>query len=273
MAAMLCLGAAVAADTAAQRKKVESTMLVTGWIHVEPDGSVGRYVLDHAEQVPLVVPKLLDKAVPTWKFEPVLIDGKPVRARTQMSVRLVAKRTDDGSGFEVRISGGNFRIPDAEGTLRSRKKLRPPAFPLNAAHAGVSANVYVVARVGRDGRVEDAIAEQVNMTVLVSEEAQTRWSRILAKAALDASAKWTFEPPTVGDEADDAFWLVRVPVSFFRPGQQEPKYGEWEDYLPGPRQSAPWLGAIDTSLSADAVADGSIQPLGTGPRLLTPIGG
>lgn len=272
LALMLCVSASMAAGPADMLKQVESSMLVTGWIHVEPDGSVGSYVLDLPEQLPLVVPRMLDKAVPTWKFEPVLIDGKAVRARTRMSVRFVAKRTDDGKAFNVRIASGSFGIPGAAGTFRS-KDLRLPAYPLMAARSGVTGTVYVLARVGRDGRVEEAIAEQVNITVLVNEDSQARWHRILAKAALAAADDWTFEPPTEGDEVDDPFWLVRVPIAFLMANQQGPKYGEWENYLPGPRQSAPWLGAIDTSLGADAVADGTIQPLGTGPKLLTPIGG
>ena len=149
----------------------------------------------------------------------------------------------------------------------------PPAYPMNAARAGVCGTVYVILRVGRDGKVEDAIAEQVNLKVLVSEVSMDRWRGVLSKAALAKSSEWTFILPTKGDEVDEPFWLVRVPVDFLLPGQMPPKFGEWEAYLPGPRQSAPWLGAIDTSLGADAVAEGSIQPVGAGPKLLTPIGG
>ncbi|HEY5850318.1 MAG TPA: energy transducer TonB [Lysobacter sp.] len=272
LALMLCFGAAVAAGPGAARKRAESSMLVTGWIHIETDGSVSGYVLDHGDELPPVVTKLLDKAASNWKFEPVQVDGKPVRARTMMSVRLVAKRADDGKGFNVRVAGGNFGIPGGDDSPR-KKALNPPIYPLNAADAGIAGTVYVILRVGRDGRIEDAIAEQVNLAVLVSEDGQERWRRVLAKAALDAATRWMFDPPTRGDEADEPFWLVRVPVSFLLPGRQLPKYGEWETYLPGPRQSAPWLGAIDTSLGADAVADGAIQSIGAGPKLLTPLGG
>jgi hypothetical protein len=271
LALMLCFGAAVAGGPGAVRKQVESTLLLTGTVDIEPDGSVSGYVLDRGAELPPVVTELLDKATPTWKFEPVPVAGKPARVRTAMSIRLAAKRTDDGQGFDVRIASGNFGKPDAEGDLSSRS-LKPPAFPMDAARAGVAGTVFVVVRVGRDGLVQDAIAEQVNLKVIDSETGMARWRRTLGAAAVRGASEWSFNPPTRGEEVDSPFWLVRVPVDFVFERRQR-KYGEWEAYVPGPRLSAPWLGAIDTSLGADAVADGAIQPLGVGPKLLTPIGG
>jgi TonB family protein len=272
LALIACFGAAVAAGPAAVRKQVESTLLVKGTVDIEPDGRVSGYVLDRAAELPPVVTSILDKAAATWKFEPFLMAGKPVPARTEMSIRLAAKRTDDGKAFEVRIASGNFGKPNAEGDLSSRS-LKPPRYPMDAARAGVAGTAFVMVRVGRDGLVQDAIAEQVNLKVIDSEAGMNRWRRVLGEAAVRGAAEWSFNPPTRGEDVDAPFWLVRVPVDFYLDPVKPPKYGQWDSYVPGPRQSAPWLGAIDTSLGADAVAEGTIQPLGTGPKLLTPIGG
>ncbi|MGO4221294.1 energy transducer TonB [Lysobacter sp. TAF61] len=269
---MFWFTAALAAGPAAVRKQVESTLLVAGMIDIEPDGSVSGYTLDRGAELPPVVTALLDKATPGWKFEPVEIAGKPARVRTAMSVRLVARRAATGDGFDVRIAAGNFGNPNEEGSLASAS-LKPPAYPMDAASAGVYGTVYLIVRIGRNGNVEDAIAEQVNMKVIDSEAGLERWRRVLAKAAVRGASAWTFTPPTRGDEVDAPFWLARVPVDFVAHDAKPLKYGEWEAYVPGPRQSAPWIGAMDTSLGADAVANGAIQPLGTGPKLLTPIGG
>ncbi|HEY5804526.1 MAG TPA: energy transducer TonB [Lysobacter sp.] len=268
----LFVGSVLAGGPAAVRKQVESTLLVTGTVDIEPDGTVGGYTLDRGAELPPVVTALLDKATPTWKFEPVEVAGKPARVRTAMSVRLVARRAETGEGFDVRIAAGNFGNPDEEGSLAS-ESLKPPTYPMDAASAGVYGTVYVIVRVGRNGNVEDAIAEQVNMKVIDSEAGLERWRRVLAKAAVRGAGAWKFTPPTRGDEVDAPFWLARVPVDFVAHDSKPLKYGEWEAYVPGPRQSTPWLGAMNTSLGADAVANGSIQPLGTGPKLLTPIGG
>ncbi|UNK48471.1 energy transducer TonB [Lysobacter sp. S4-A87] len=268
----LCFGAALAGGRGAVRKQIESTLLATGTVDIETDGSVSGYVLDRGGELPKVAFELLDRATRVWNFEPILVAGKPVRARTTMSIRLVATRAGDGDGVEVRIASGNFGKLDVEGAISS-VSLPPPQYPMDAARAGVRGTVYVLVRVGRDGSVEDAVAEQVNLKVIDTEVGMDRWRQMLAKAALRASGAWTFSPPTRGDEVDAPFWIVRVPVDFVLADEKSPRYGQWVAYVPGPRQRAPWLGDIDTSLGADAVAAGSIQPLGTGPKLLTPIGG
>ncbi|HEY5850319.1 MAG TPA: energy transducer TonB [Lysobacter sp.] len=267
LALALLVGSALAAGPAAVRKQVESTLLVTGTVDIEPDGSVSGYTLDRSGELPPVVNELLDRATSGWKFEPILVAGKPVPARTAMSIRLVAKRAADGEGIDVRIAAGHFGKPDAS------RPLQPPVYPMDAARAGVGGTVYVVVRVGRNGNVEDAIAEQVNLKVIDSEAGMDRWRRMFAQAAVRGASAWTFDPATSGDEIDAPFWLVRVPVDFVFRGDRGPKYGTWESYVPGPRQSAPWMDSVDASLGADAVAAGSIQFLGTGRKLLTPISG
>lgn len=65
----------------AVRKQVELSMLLSGNIVVEKDGSVGSYTVDQREKIPPGVLQLLESNVPKWQFEPVLVDGQPVRAR------------------------------------------------------------------------------------------------------------------------------------------------------------------------------------------------
>ncbi|HEY0504296.1 MAG TPA: energy transducer TonB, partial [Lysobacter sp.] len=200
------------------------------------------------------------------------IDGKPARVRTVMSVRLVAKPLPDNN-FDVRIAAADFGAPGEDEFVSTGKPLRRPRYPEQAAMSGVRGTVYVIVRVGRDGKVQDAMAEQVNLRVVDTESEMNRWRDMLADATLATARKWTFVPPTKGEEVDAPFWLARVPVDYQMPNDEAPRPGRWEAYIPGPRQSAPWLGGMDTSLGADAVAGGGIFPLQGGPRLLTPLDG
>ena len=139
---------------------------------------------------------------------------------------------------------------------------------------GVRGTVYVVARIGRDGRVEDAVAEQVNLKVVDSDAGMTQWRNSLAKSAALGARKWTFKPPTQGDEVGRPFWLVRVPVDSVLHDEEPVPYGQWEAYIPGPRQSTPWMGAMDASSRAPMRwRAAGCTPSAPGPKLLTPLDG
>jgi len=272
--AALLQGDALAGGRDEIRKQAEMSMLLTGNIEIERDGSVSKYELDNAGKLPAVAVRIMDRARATWRFDPILVEGKPIRARTALTVRLAAMPRESGEGFDVRIASANFGQFAPGEWVSSEGRMASPVYPQHAASSGVRGTVYVIVRIGRDGKVEDAMAEQVNLrTVDRTEAAMQRWRDTLADASLQAARRWKFKPPTKGEEADAPFWLARVPVDYVFTGDKRPGPGDWETYIPGPRQSAPWLGGIDTSLGADAVAGDGVFPLKGGPRLLTPLNG
>lgn len=273
---VLLSGAALAAGSAAVRKRVQASMLLTGTIMVAPDGSVRSYVIDKVEKLPSVVTGLLAKNIPNWKFEPTLLDGKPVAAKATMSLRLVAKPVGDDD-YSVGISGTQFgqQVPGESITYKDQVR---PTYPPQAVRAHVSGTVYLVLRVGRQGRVQKAEAEQVNLVMVASDHEMERWRKVLANSALAAAREWTFNLPTSGRHVGDQYWVARVPVTYNlrRLGEiRGDDYGEWRPYVPGPRQLVPWID--DSRLlsgSADALPDGGIHPLEKGGlRLITPPGG
>src|SRR3546814_9599783 len=67
------------------RKQVEVTMLLTGTIDIEHDGSVSGSALDKLEKVPDYVACLHDRRVADWLFEPLVHDGSAVARRSSMS--------------------------------------------------------------------------------------------------------------------------------------------------------------------------------------------
>jgi len=268
---------AVAAGPAAVRKQVESSMLVTGTIDIAPDGGVRGFRLDKEEKLPPQVIQLARQALPEWRFEPVVINGVAAPVSARMSMRFVATRLVD-KGYRLAINGAAFgqdalapadRKPD--GKTVEPDEMQPPTWPLTAY--SISGIVYVLVRVGRDGKVEDVASEQVNLTVIGSEKTMRLGRKSLEDAALRAARRWTFKPPTVGEAADDPYWKVRVPVAFLFDEQRAARYGKWEAYVPGPRQPLPsWVEQQDVAVSPDALVDGELHQVGEGPRLLTPLG-
>lgn len=264
----VCVGHAGAAGLDEVRAQIESSRLVKGTIDIAADGRVVDYALQGREALPEGVRELIAGAVPHWRFEPIELPDGTVRA--SMSLRLVAKKLADG-GYLLAIRGAHFGSDMPAGSPRSRKRHRP-RYPKEAAIAGVGGTVYAVLRIGSDGRVEDAFAEQVNLHVVASEAAMEQWRETLAKAALQALRRWTFDVPAKDPGGDPPAWLVRVPVEFVVPGYKRSRDDEWRAYIPGPRARAPWE-TSENDAAVDALAADDIYPVGRGPRLLTPLGG
>ncbi|WP_202839743.1 energy transducer TonB [Luteimonas saliphila] len=289
----LAAGAVQAAGVAAARKQIEASMLVTGRVTITLDGAVAGWTIDEREKLPEVVANLVDAAVPGWRFEPIVVDGKPAHGSARMSLLLVANRFEDGR-FRVSIRDGYFgreavniaaqlaregagAADDAAGASDqlSALDLQPPAYPMRALAGGAHGTVYVVVKVNRDGRVEDAAVEQVNLRVVGSGVELARMREILAKPALAAARKWTFRPPSTGEWADDESWTARVPVDYRFYDSRPAGYGQWEAYVPGPRSPVPWqMESLDGfEIAPDALIAGQVHQAGTGLKLLTPIGG
>jgi hypothetical protein len=276
---ILFSGLALAAGPNAVGKGIEASMLVTGFVEVNPDGSVRSYTLDKQEKLPPAITSLAQRAVPEWHFKPVLVDGNPVVARARMNLRFVASPKGDGD-YSVRIAGAYFgdekQLP---GEQIVAKEQLPPRYPGAAVEAKITGTVYLLVRVGRDGRVADVSAEQVNLRASGSDFDLKRWRNLLAGASTSAASKWTFTPPVSGPHAKDEFWIVSMPIDFelreFGNARLD-DYGQWEVYVPGPKQPIPWMEkyrhAEDDKASApDALPYGSISLVGSGLTLTTPL--
>ncbi|WP_226975221.1 TonB family protein [Xanthomonas sp. LMG 12462] len=279
---LLLAFAAVAADgvgPGAVRKQIESSMLVSGTIDIEPSGTVSALALDRQERLPKGVVDFVRSTVMQWKFEPGLRDGKPVPARAPMTLRVVAKRLQ-GDDYQVEIRGADFSHYDPnDRSVVTSIQMKPPAYPEAAYSVGAAGSAYLVLKVGRDGRVADAAVEQVNLRVVASERQMQQLREVLGKSALGAARKWTFRPPSEGKDVEAPYWTVRVPVDYALrddiPQGAPSSYGRWTSYVPGPRQRAPWITSDDaTGFSPDLLPAGGVYMAdGAGPRLLTPLQG
>ena len=279
LSCMMLSGALMAAGPAAVRKRVQASMLVTGTIDVAPNGHVAGYALDHPDKLPATVRDLLGKAIPHWAFEPVTVNGQPVIARSPMSVRVVAQPLADGR-YSITVAGAAFgHGADGSGRTLVTKHRVTPLYPREALKARVAGKVYVLVRVDRQGQVAEALARQVNLRVIAGDRDMARWREVLARAALNAIRHWTFTPPTVGKAAIAPYWQATVPVNFSLRGwgvpraEGRPSYGQWQPYVPGPVQQAPWVDRRMLAGSADAVPGSGLFQADPMLHLRTALGG
>ena len=284
LALLLVANVGIAQSERQVRKQVEATMLVTGQVTIEEDGSVSGWKVDQREKLPEVVAGLVDRAIPEWRFEPVVLDGKPTRGTASMSLRLLADQLEDGR-YQVSIASGYFGR-DAL-SLEERKRrgydqdhvraldMKPPRYPVAALQVGAQGTVYTVIRIGRHGTVEDVAVEQVNLRTVATEREMQRLREMFSKRSIEAARKWTFQIPTTGEWANEESWAVRVPVDYILGDPKVAGYGEWQAYVPGPRMPIPWavehLDGFD--VAPDALVAGQVHQVGTGLKLLTPLQG
>lgn len=251
------------------RKQLEASLLVQGEITVDEQGAIVDYTLKEPDKLPADVVAFICGNLAGWAFDPPTIDGKAVRIRNDMSLLLVAKKVDDDS-FLMRVQAASFYPQSTgEGYEIVRRKMDPPRYPVAAARGGAQGTVYLVLKVGRDGLVQDVIAEQVNLRVVASENMMRQLREMFAEVSINAARKWQFTPPTRGDDVGAEFWSVRVPVDF-NMGTKLPRYGRWVGYIPGPRQKAGWVDQELAEMSPEAMAAGEPRQLGgEGLRLRT----
>lgn len=271
----LCgVGAEARAGTAAVRKQAEMSVLVTGDIVIDKEGRVAAHELDQMEKLPPEVVKLLGNVVPAWRFEPVVVDGRVVRARAKMGLRVIASPLDDGN-YRLRIGSVSFGDEEQAAAEKhiadARQKLTPPSYPPAAYRAGIRGTVYLLVKINPRGDVDDVATEQVNLTVVGNERQMEQGRKLLADASVAAARKWLFNVPTHEDLGDDGYLVVRVPIDYQFSDQKVVRYGQWSAYIPGPRQQPAWVEDEDARQSPDAMIAGTAYPVGRGPKLLTPL--
>ena len=277
LAVAFLAGTASVADAQAARQarhEVEASMLVTGHVDIDRDGTVTGHVLDQPEKLPSYVVDLVERSASGMRFDPILVDGVPALARAKMRLRLIATPSEGGT-MNVRIASAHFgdeNDADDPGRIRADSML-PPRYPVDVARMGGTGVVYLLLKINRDGLPEDVVAEQVNLTALGTARQMESIRSSLAKSAIAGAKRWRFVPPTEGDEAARDYWVVRTPVSYFLQGQREPAYGQWAAYHPGRANHPDWAAPTPAGFSPDTLMAGEVAPESSRFKLLTPIEG
>ncbi|MBB6183495.1 energy transducer TonB [Oleiagrimonas soli] len=245
MVLFMLMGCSLTWSTATRANPLhyEASMVVKGAITISPQGSVTAYTLEQPDKLPKAVTGLLAKAVPHWRFEPVRKHGTPVAAESPMRVRIVAVPLAD-KRYDVRVASTWFPgTPSSHSAGFRREHRQPPRYPVEMVRSGVSGTAFLILRVGRDGNVEKAAAEHVDLMTRGGTKQMAHWRELFARSALNAARTWHFTVPTEGPKAKAPYWDVRVPVRYRSGRNGHPPinaYGSWTLFIPGPLQPIPW---------------------------------
>ena len=198
-------------------------LAVKGEIQIAPDGHVNDYQLK-SDLAP-AVSALVDRTVRGWHFEPVVVDGKPVIAKTTMTLHLRGEPTS-GDSYSLTIASVFF------GTL-TRVKMVAPKYPSEAAHKGLGAKVVLYVLIDVDGKVVEAIAHQTGLDKRAPSEREAEaWREQFEKASIKAALQWRYNPSEFvnGKPVSDRYAIA--PIVF---GNHEATA-----YVPGPIRPMPW---------------------------------
>jgi hypothetical protein len=229
---LLLLSFAVSVQ-AKERPQPEYSLRATGDLEIGPDGSVRSWKMD-SEKLGATIEGLVQRNVETWRFEPILKDGKPVIAKTRMSVGLLA--LPQGDGMLVKVEEVHFGALKASGTIR------PPRYPAKALREALGARVLLMVRVAPDGQVTDVHPYQVSLSKQGRASVEEGWRAMFARASVDAVSKWKYEPgESIADVPVSQVIFVPIHFQIGEPGKRAEHL--WHGFYPGPVTPAPWADA------------------------------
>lgn len=243
----LCAAFLMAAGVAHAKDDPVLDLVAIGMLEVGPDGSVHDYTLEN--DLDPTVAALVDRTVRGWKFEPVVVDGKPVIAVTRMRLELEA--LPRGDEYALRVADVLLGAPD-------RSTRQPPRYPAAALDEQLSAQVSVLVKVDAEGNVEAVHVEQVNLSENLGKRSE-RFRGYFAEAALEAALRWTFDMGEIID-GEPMPATFRVPVGFEM--RRANGWSERQAYVPGPYHPSPWANPGNAAHDIGMLAKGDdVQPL------------
>lgn len=230
--AALLLGCAIAGQAIAVEAPVPDSrppnasyqLSAGGELFLAPDGTVADVKLKRDRGLTPEIAALVEKRVRSWRFEPVLVDGKAVMAKTRLNLSLRAEPV--AGGYRLRVQGLGFGNPV------HTNRMQPPEYPMAARRAGVEAQVVVIATLDADGNVADVEVGRTSLSMKGSPKALARWASVFEKTALAAAKQWKFQPSEVVDGRTVARTSVSVPIDYQMRYDNMP--GGWHQLIPVP---------------------------------------
>jgi hypothetical protein len=251
---LAAITAAFAATVGAETQKPAFYELsAKGEVQIAQDGHVGDY--RSKSKLPPSIAALVSKNVLAWRFDPVLVDGKAVVAKTAMQLNLRAELAEGKTEeFVVRIVSVHF------GTPTRTKGGRLPRYPDAAVAARLGAKVVLAALLDETGRVIEVVPYQTSLAARASNEKEAeQWRRKFERASIAAAKTWRYDlSETVGGKPIGSY--VIIPVEYSISSQSSPS--RWSGYVPGPIQLVPWDIPADEKRIAQ-LGDGEALSIGS----------
>ena len=246
------------APTSQEATRPTYQITATGDIEIGPDGRVHRYELDKGQ--PAAIEQALARSIAQWRFEPVLVEGRPVIAATRMRISLSAEPRASG-GYLLRVGGVGFGEPRP-----APSGMIPPQYPREAMRAGIGAHVVMVIKLDDHGKAVRVHAEQVSLDrPLRNERLTEKWRKVFAEASADVASRWSFQVnETIDGKLVGA--TIRVPITYSL-GEGGTSDNAWQGYLPGPVQPVPWPEEGAIAVERRQLKNGEVQSLSSRVRL------
>jgi len=262
---------------------VEQALLlgVDGKLTIDQQGVPSGYEI--STKLPQKLQDSLEQRVRSWRFEPVLVAGKPVIARTAMHVTLAAL----GTGDDYRVSVDSVSFPQTQGQtpdasdeppmstiVKFRGHPEPPDYPRDALHRDLEADVLVYVRVGADGHVDQAMVAQVALLNAKGRLSDLNGAaKLFEREALSIVPSWRFDVTVNVPNPTASDLTLAIPLTF-RLGSGRPR-DVWQHEARTAKRIAPWLPA-DPSATTIGVADlanGEYASAASRFRLIAPVTG
>jgi TonB family protein len=156
----------------------------------EQGNVVGARIL---RSIPVLDQAAID-AVKQWKYEPLVIDGKPRKVLFTVTVRFMLKEGDKGKTLD-KFAQGAVR---AENDIKPPKLIKEvaPVYPEIARAAVIEGVVILGVKTDEEGRVKDVMV--------------LRSIPLLDQAAIDAVRQWVYEPLVIDGKAVPVVFTVTV---------------------------------------------------------------
>lgn len=254
---------------------------VDSTIEIGPDGRILRYEPITELKGPLA--SRVHALAEGFRFEPVLVDGKPVIARTRMRMHLVAEPLEDGN---LKVGVEHVGFPEGEGEnwvppdgyARGIARRARIEYPADALHMGLSGRVMVALRFGPDGKVLEAVPrESALYGVTGRERSLGKALATFERAAVESVRRWTVDvrvPAGASPRPEDL--TAAVNIEFLIDRHPKPRPGLWLHESRSRERPLPWLDPmLANNLPDMADVDEGVH-FGAAPqrfKLLTPTGG
>jgi TonB family protein len=133
-------------------------------------------------------------AVKQWKYEPMVVDGKPRKVLFTVTVRFALKEGDKTKTLDKFAQGA----VKAEGDVKPPKLIKEvaPVYPEVARLAEVQGVVILSVKADETGKIVDAMV--------------LRSIPLLDQAAIDAVRQWVYEPMIINGKAVSVVFTVTV---------------------------------------------------------------
>ncbi|MGB8959226.1 MAG: energy transducer TonB [Candidatus Aminicenantales bacterium] len=174
---------------AARKARVEGTVIVEAKADENGDVVDARIL----RSIPILNQAAID-AVKQWKYEPLIIDGKPRKVIFTVTVRFSLKEGDKAKPLD-KFAQGAVKV---EGDMTPPKLIKEvrPVYPEVARLAEVQGVVILSVKADEKGQVVDVMV--------------LRSIPLLDQAAIDAVRQWVYEPTIIDGKAAPIVFTVTV---------------------------------------------------------------